>query len=190
MSAKKILVTGSSGLIGGEVVDFFCKKGYLVFGIDNNMREIFFGPKGSTKSNLERLKKQYKSFINHSLDIRDREKIKKLFEEIHFDLIVHTAAQPSHDRAATIPFLDFEVNALGTLNLLESTRLNCKESPFIHLSTNYRLECTPFKLDEDEDAWENVFWHNLNFNPGLNKDIDVIKFIPNWKKSKLIRISE
>ncbi len=61
---------------------------------------------------------------------------------------------------------------------------------FIHLSTNYRLECTPFKLDEDEDAWENVFWHNLNFNPGLNKDIDVIKFIPNWKKSKLIRISE
>ena len=156
MSAKKILVTGSSGLIGGEVVDFFCKKGYLVYGIDNNMREIFFGPKGSTKSNLVRLKKQYKSFINYALDIRDREKIRKLFEEIHFDLIVHTAAQPSHDRAATIPFLDFEVNALGTLNLLESTRINCKESPFIHLSTNKVYGDNPNKLDikEMDSRWE------------------------------------
>tara|TARA_Y100001933_G_scaffold174040_2_gene172484 strand:- start:1304 stop:2353 length:1050 start_codon:yes stop_codon:yes gene_type:complete len=156
MIEKNILVTGSSGLIGGEVVDFFCKEGYKVLGIDNNMREKFFGPKGSTKSNLERLRSSNKNFVNYSIDIRDRKKIQDLFRDLHFELIVHTAAQPSHDKAADIPFLDFEVNALGTLNLLECVRNNCKESPFIHLSTNKVYGDNPnnLELNEMETRWE------------------------------------
>ena len=132
----KLLVTGSSGLIGGEVVEQFASKGHKVFGIDNNQREIFFGKKGSTRWNQHRLESKFSNFSHNELDIRDREGIFKLLNEISPDAVVHTAAQPSHDKAASIPFDDFDTNAVGTLNLLESVRTISLKTPFIHLSTN------------------------------------------------------
>jgi CDP-paratose 2-epimerase len=132
----KILVTGSSGLIGSEAVEHFDRGGHAVFGIDNNMRRVFFGPAGDTLWNLERLTKTAKGFTHAAIDIRDRAAMEGLFSAHRFDLIVHCAAQPSHDKAREIPLLDFEVNALGTVNLLEMTRLHCPEAVFVFLSTN------------------------------------------------------
>src|SRR6202521_476248 len=132
----KILVTGSSGLIGSETVQHFDRQGHEVFGVDNNMRRVFFGPGGDTLWNLERLKASTKRFKHADLDIRDRRAIEELFTMQRFDLIVHCAAQPSHDKARDIPLLDFEVNALGTVNLLEATRQHCREAVFVFLSTN------------------------------------------------------
>jgi CDP-paratose 2-epimerase len=133
---KEILITGCSGLIGSEAVQFYDGKGYTVVGIDNNMRQVFFGPKGDTSWNLERLKKGARRFTHYDVDIRDRERLFDLFRDHRFDMVVHCAAQPSHDKASEIPLLDFEVNALGTVNLLEATRQFCPESIFIHMSTN------------------------------------------------------
>ena len=132
----RILVTGSSGLIGSEVVSFFANAGFDVFGIDNNMRRQFFGEQGCTRWNQARLQSIFGNFQHNELDIRNREAVLELIEDLRPDAIVHTAAQPSHDRAAAIPFDDFEVNAVGTMNLLEATRRFCKDSPFIHMSTN------------------------------------------------------
>lgn len=132
----KVLVTGSSGLIGSEAVMYYDQSGWEVVGVDNNMRAIFFGPKGDTSWNLYRLKESTQSFTHYSLDICDRQGIFDLFQTHRFDLIIHCAAQPSHDKACEIPLLDFEVNALGTINLLEATRLYCPEAVFIHMSTN------------------------------------------------------
>jgi CDP-paratose 2-epimerase len=115
MNQKTILVTGSSGLIGSEVVSFFASCGYQVHGIDNNQREVFFGPQGSTRWNQQRLKDNYPCFTHHELDIRDRPGVQTLIGAIKPSAIVHTAAQPSHDRAASIPFDDFDTNAVGTL---------------------------------------------------------------------------
>jgi CDP-paratose 2-epimerase len=131
-----ILVTGSSGLIGSEAVEYFDRQGHRVVGADNNMRRVFFGPPGDTLWNLERLKGITKRFTPTALDIRDREGIMALFREHRFDLIIHCAAQPSHDKAADIALLDFEVNALGTVNLLEAARQHCREAAFIFMSTN------------------------------------------------------
>lgn len=132
----KILVTGCSGLIGSEAVAHYDRAGYEVFGIDNNMRREFFGPRGDTLWNLERLQKTTRAFRHFNLDIRDRQEILNLFREHSFDLIIHCAAQPSHDKAKEIPFVDFDVNAVGTLNLLEATRLFRPEAVFIFMSTN------------------------------------------------------
>jgi CDP-paratose 2-epimerase len=132
----KILVTGSSGLIGSEAVEHFDRQGHEVVGIDNNMRRVFFGAAGDTLWNLERLKKVTKRFTHAALDIRDRAGIEELFRANRFNLIVHCAAQPSHDKARDIPLLDFEVNALGTIHLLEATRQHCPEAAFVFLSTN------------------------------------------------------
>jgi CDP-paratose 2-epimerase len=132
----KILVTGSSGLIGSEAVEYFDQQGHHVVGADNNMRRVFFGAPGDTLWNLERLKRTAKRFIPTALDIRDRDGVMSLFREHRFDLIVHCAAQPSHDKAADIALLDFEVNALGTVNLLEATRLHCRDAAFVLMSTN------------------------------------------------------
>src|SRR2546426_8608163 len=132
----KVLVTGSSGLIGSEAVEHFDRQGHEVVGVDNNMRRVFFGPAGDTLWNLERLKRVTKRFTPAALDIRDRAAIEELFRTHRFDLIVHCAAQPSHDKAREIPLLDFEVNALGTLNLLEATRQHSPEAVFILMSTN------------------------------------------------------
>ena len=132
----KILVTGSSGLIGSEAVQHFDSRGHDVYGVDNNMRREFFGRSGDTRWNLRRLQEATKSFTPLDLDIRDRPRIFALFKKRRFGLIVHCAAQPSHDRAATIPLVDFDVNAAGTLTLLEATRRHCPEAVFIHMSTN------------------------------------------------------
>jgi CDP-paratose 2-epimerase len=133
---KVCLVTGSSGLIGSEVSAFFHARGLEVHGLDNNQREVFFGPQGNTRWNQQRMITALPGFRYHEIDIRDRAGILKLVEELKPALIVHTAAQPSHDLAAKIPFDDFDVNAVGTLNLLEAARRVCPESPFIHMSTN------------------------------------------------------
>ena len=137
MAGKKIIfVTGSSGLIGSEVCLYFHEQGFAVHGLDNNQRAVFFGPQGDTRWNQERLARLIPGFVHHELDIRDRPAILALIREIKPDLIVHAAAQPSHDRAAAIPFDDFDTNAVGTLNLLEAARQTCPDSPFVHMSTN------------------------------------------------------
>lgn len=132
----KVLVTGSSGLIGSEAVEYYDREGHQVVGVDNNMRAEFFGTQGDTTWNLQRLKEVSQHFTHYNIDIRDRQSLFKLFEENPFDLIIHCAAQPSHDKACQIPILDFEVNALGTVNLLEATRQFCPEAVFVHMSTN------------------------------------------------------
>lgn len=156
MSAKTVLVTGSSGLIGSEAVGYFDRQGHDVHGIDNNMRREFFGEPGDTTWNLNRLRNSTKKFTHHNIDIRDRSALGSLFRAHRFDLIVHCAAQPSHDKARDIAILDFEVNALGTVNLLESTRLHCPEAPFIFMSTNKVYGDSPneFPLKELETRWD------------------------------------
>ena len=152
----KILVTGSSGLIGSEVCTFFSNLGHIIHGIDNNQRSIFFGPQGDTSWRLKELKDTLPSFQHHELDIRDRSKVLALVKEITPDAIVHTAAQPSHDKAASIPFDDFDVNAVGTLNLLEACRQDCPDTPFVHMSTNkvYGDGPNSINLKELESRWE------------------------------------
>lgn len=136
MKQKTILVTGSSGLIGSEAVGHFDRQGHRVIGVDNNMRREFFGPAGDTLWNLGRLKNSTKRFTHVDLDIRDRRGLEDLFRSNRFDLIIHCAAQPSHDKACEIALLDFEVNALGTVNLLEATRQHSPEAVFLFMSTN------------------------------------------------------
>ena len=131
-----MLVTGSSGLIGSEAVNYYDAYGHRVVGIDNNFRALFFGPSGDTSWNLQRLQRSSRNFTHHDIDIRDRDRLFALFEENIFDLVVHCAAQPSHDRARDIALLDFEVNALGTINLLEAARRCCPDCVFILMSTN------------------------------------------------------
>jgi len=156
VSSFSILVTGSCGLIGSEVSVFFARKGFRVVGIDNNYRALFFGPEGDTSWVLQRLRREIDSYEHIDLDIRDRERILALFGEIRPSLIVHCAAQPSHDRAAAIPFLDFEVNAVGTLNLLEAARQSCPESPFVFMSTNkvYGDRPNEIRLKELDTRWD------------------------------------
>jgi CDP-paratose 2-epimerase len=133
---RKILVTGSSGLIGGEVVAHFCREGWSVHGLDNNMRADFFGPAGDTRWNQRRLVAAHRNFSPQELDIRDRQAVLRCMDDLRPDLIAHTAAQPSHDLAAARPFDDFDINATGTLNLLEAARRHAPEAVFVHLSTN------------------------------------------------------
>lgn len=132
----KTIITGSSGLIGSEAVSFYAEAGWDVIGIDNNMRQDFFGPAGSTLWNRDRLQKKHKNFKAIDLDIRDEEKIPALIKDLKPDLIIHCAAQPSHDLAARIPYKDFTVNANGTLNLIESMRNHSPSGTFIFMSTN------------------------------------------------------
>ena len=154
-----ILVTGSAGLIGSESVRFFCDRGFTVVGIDNNMRQVFFGADASTEWNRNRLVEQYgDQYIHHRVDIRDQESITQIFKTYGTDirLIVHTAAQPSHDWAAHDPYTDFTVNANGTLVLLENTRQLCPDAVFIFCSTNKVYGDTPNRLPliEQELRWE------------------------------------
>jgi CDP-paratose 2-epimerase len=160
---KKLLVTGSSGLIGSEVCIHFAQLGWQLHGVDNNQRAVFFGPQGDTRWNQQRLADAIRNFQHHELDIRDRAGVLRLLQTIRPDAIVHTAAQPSHDRAAAIPFDDFDTNAVGTLNLLEATRQACPEVPFVHMSTNkvygdapnqIRLRELATRWDFDDQAYE------------------------------------
>lgn len=156
MPTSLLLVTGSSGLIGSEVVSHFCSLGWRVCGVDNNMRADFFGPAGDTRWNTRRLRQAHASFEHRDLDIRNREGIAELLRQLRPDAIVHTAAQPSHDLAASRPFDDFEVNACGTLNLLEAARQHCPQAPFVHMSTNKVYGDAPngIKLAELATRWD------------------------------------
>ena len=153
---KTMLVTGSGGLIGSEVVKKFCDDGWQVIGIDNNMRADFFGEGGDTRWNQRRLEETYHNFRHVDLDIRNRSDVLEFMESIHPDALVHTAAQPSHDLAASRPFDDFDTNAVGTLNLLESTRRYFPETVFVHLSTNKVYGDAPNHLNlvEKDLRWD------------------------------------
>jgi CDP-paratose 2-epimerase len=132
----KLLVTGSSGLVGSEVVAFFGAAGHEIHGVDNNMRADFFGAGGDTRWRQRRLQGEHPTFRHHEIDVRDRARLASLVMTVRPDAIVHAAAQPSHDLAASRPHDDFDVNAVGTLNLLEAARQHVPEAVFVHLSTN------------------------------------------------------
>jgi CDP-paratose 2-epimerase len=169
---RKALVTGSCGLIGSEVTRSFSRLGFAVTGIDNNQRAVFFGPEGDTSWVLGRLQAEIPDYQHVALDIRDRDAVLALMKDLKPDLIIHTAAQPSHDRAAAIPFLDFEVNALGTLHLLEAARQVCPESPFIHMSTNkvYGDRPNTLALTELETRWDFADPADAH---GINEDLSI-----------------
>lgn len=152
----KVLVTGSNGLIGSEAVLHFDEMGAEVVGVDNNMRSVFFGPAGDTRWNQHRITKLCKKFLHIELDIRDRSAVLSLFQHHTFDLIIHCAAQPSHDLAAAMPFEDFDVNAGGTLNLLESMRRSLPGAVFIFMSTNKVYGDVPneIPLKEFDTRWD------------------------------------
>lgn len=168
----KILVTGSGGLIGSEAVRHYDALGHNVVGIDNNMRAIFFGPGGDTLWSTHQLLAATKGFRHVDLDIREREKVLNLFATERFDAVIHCAAQPSHDRAAAIPFLDFEVNALGTLNLLEANRQHSKDAPFVFLSTNKVYGDAPnqIRLREATTRWE---YDDPDFAEGIPETLSI-----------------
>src|SRR5262249_48080904 len=152
----RLLVTGSSGLIGSEVVDYFCRLGWQVHGVDNNMRADFFGPQGDTRWNQCRLMATHPSFRHHELDIRDRGAVLSILESLRPALWGHAAAQPSHDLAASRPFDDFDVNAVGTLNLLEAPRRHAPGAVFVHMSTNkvYGDGPNAIRLKQLETRWD------------------------------------
>jgi CDP-paratose 2-epimerase len=155
MSRNTILVTGSSGLIGSEVARHFHGLGWNVQGLDNNQRAVFFGPQGDTRWSQRQLVETLRNFQHNEVDIRDRQAVLALVKTVKPACIVHTAAQPSHDRAAAIPFDDFDTNAVGTLNLLEAARQACPEAPFVFMSTNkvYGDRPNTIRLMELHSRW-------------------------------------
>ncbi len=173
---KVCIITGSSGLIGSESVAFFASKFDKIIGIDNNMRAVFFGQDASTEWNTIRLKENIKNFEHYSADIRNMEAVESIFAKYKssISLIVHTAAQPSHDWAAREPITDFTVNANGTLNLLEATRLHCPEAVFIFTSTNKVYGDTPnfLPLIENEHRWEIAESHPY-FKEGIDENMSI-----------------
>ena len=171
--SKKLIVTGSMGLIGSEVSEYFLQKGWDVHGIDNNQRAVFFGMQGDNSSNKDRLKKYGPSYqLHNTVDIRDRQAILDIIPAIKPDAIVHTAAQPSHDRAASIPFEDFDTNAVGTFNLLESLRRYDTNVPFVHLSTNKVYGDAPnlIKMKELETRYD---YDDPNYFEGISESFSI-----------------
>lgn len=169
---KRLLVTGSNGLIGSAMVRHFYALGWEVLGVDNNMRAEFFGPQGDTRWNQRRLVEEFPGFAHHELDIRNRPGVLALVKQTRPDAVVHTAAQPSHDLAAKRPFDDFDVNAVGTLNLLEAIRQSCPESPLVHLSTNKVYGDAPnrIRLIELPTRWD---YDDERFADGIAEDFPI-----------------
>ena len=169
------IVTGSAGLIGSEAVRFFSKKGLTVVGIDNDMRKRFFGDEASTAWNRQRLESDLPGYLHESFDIRDFPAVENLFKKYGKDisLVVHTAAQPSHDWAAREPITDFTVNANGTLNLLEATRLHAPDAAFIFTSTNKVYGDSPNRLPllELDKRWE--IDENHRYFQGIAEDLTI-----------------
>lgn len=170
---KKALITGSAGLIGSESVKFFTKKGYDIVGVDNNMRAYFFGKEASTEWNRKQLEKTIKSYQHVAADIRDNNAIEKIFKQHKFDIIIHTAAQPSHDWAAKEPLTDFGVNATGTLVMLENYRKYSPEATFIFTSTNkvYGDRPNELPLIEKEKRFEMPKTHK--FYKGIDESMSI-----------------
>ena len=170
-----VIITGSSGLVGSESVDFFCNKGFDVIGIDNNLRKTFFGKEASTIWVKNKLIKKYKNFKNYNIDIRNINSLEKIFKNFkkNISLIIHCAAQPSHDYGKNFPLLDFNVNATGTLNLLELTKKYCPSAPFIFMSTNKVYGDNPNKLKvvEKQKRWE--LNKNNDYFKGINEKFSI-----------------
>jgi len=173
---ETVVITGSSGLIGSEAVRFFADKGMRVIGVDNDMRREFFGDEASTEWNRKRLEEEFQEFHHHSLDIRSEKELEGLFSEYgkEINLVIHTAAQPSHDWAAKDPIKDFSVNANGTLVLLEMARKFCPEVVFIHLSTNkvYGDIANSLPLEELETRWELDPKHQF-YEKGIDESMSI-----------------
>ncbi len=172
MPLPSVLISGSCGLIGSEVALYLAREGFRVAGIDSNHRAVFFGPEGDTSWVLRRLQSEIPNYRHATMDIRDREALFSFVADVRPNLIVHTAAQPSHDRAAAIPFLDFEVNALGTLNMLEAARRFCPEAPFVHMSTNkvYGDRPNTIMLQELETRWD---YADARYENGIPEDFSI-----------------
>jgi CDP-paratose 2-epimerase len=168
----KLLVTGSSGLIGSEVCIFFAGLGHSIVGLDNNQRAVFFGPQGDTRWNQQRLQASIKDFEHLDIDIRDRQSVLDMIKRVKPDAIVHTAAQPSHDRAAAIPFDDFDTNAVGTLNLLEAMRQFAPTATFVHMSTNKVYGDAPnrIRMVERETRWD---YDDPAFKNGIAEEFSI-----------------
>jgi CDP-paratose 2-epimerase len=168
----KILVTGSNGLIGSEVVGYFASEGHEVHGIDNNMRADFFGAQGDTRWNQARLLESFPSFCHHEIDIRHRAVVLQCLETLRPNLVVHAAAQPSHDLSAARPFDDFDVNAMGTLNLLEATRRHMPEAVFVYMSTNKVYGDAPNEIPMIElpSRWD---YAAPEFKEGISEDFRI-----------------
>lgn len=152
MGGKRVVITGSSGLVGSEAALVCDRRGWEVYGIDNNLRAEFFGSDGDTNENRARLQRQAPSMVQDAVDIRDRAAVLELIGRLRPELIIHAAAQPSHELAKDRPFDDFEINAVGTLNLLEAARRSCPASPFVFLSTNKVYGDAPNELALVEQA--------------------------------------
>ncbi len=169
------IITGSNGLVGSESVNFFCDKGFDVIGIDNNLRKFFFGKDGSTFWIKKNLNIRNKNYLHHDIDIRNYDKLEKIFKKNKkkISLIIHCAAQPSHDYGKKFPFLDFHINATGTLNLLELTKKYCPNSPFIFMSTNKVYGDSPNNLNiyEKKTRWE-LKSYDKNFK-GIDENFSI-----------------
>lgn len=169
---KKILITGSGGLIGSEAVEYYCNKGYTIIGVDNNFREYFFGSQGSVSWRIEELSKQ-KNYTHYNADIRNFNAVEDIFKKYKpFDLIIHTAAQPSHDWACKEPLTDFSVNATGTVNMLEAYRLHSPQAVFIFTSTNkvYGDKPNSFSYEDIETRYTPT---DSTFNIGFNETLSI-----------------
>jgi CDP-paratose 2-epimerase len=171
-SGAPVMVTGSCGLIGSEVCCYFGKLGFPIVGIDNNSRAVFFGPDGDTSWSLRRLRAEIPRYRHEDVSILDRDRVHSLVDEIRPGLLVHTAAQPSHDRAAAIPFLDFETNAVGTLNLLQTVKELTPETVFVHMSTNkvYGDRPNTIRMKESETRWD---YDDPAYQHGIPEDFPV-----------------
>ena len=171
---KTILITGSGGLVGSEAVDFFINKNYRVIGIDNNSREVFFGKDGSVVDNIQSMKTNFSNYVHVELDIRDKKEIEKIFIEYNVDIeaVIHCAAQPSHDWAVNDPFMDFSINAIATIDLLELTRKYKPNSVFIYMSTNKVYGDNPNKLNlvELDTRYENL---DVEYTDGINENFSI-----------------
>ena len=170
-----VIITGANGLVGSEAVSFFSKKRYTVIGIDNNLRKFFFGEDGSTSWIKRKIIKENKNYIHHNIDIRNSQALDKLFKRYknNISLIIHCAAQPSHDYGKNYPKIDFNVNATGTLNLLELTKKYCPNSPFIFMSTNKVYGDNPNKLKILEKRTRYELSKKNKFYNGVNEKLSV-----------------
>tara|TARA_B100000212_G_C27339657_1_gene518561 strand:- start:210 stop:1256 length:1047 start_codon:yes stop_codon:yes gene_type:complete len=170
-----VIITGANGLVGSEAVSFFSKKKYTVIGIDNNLRKFFFGEDGSTSWIKRKIIKENKNYIHHNIDIRNSQALDKLFKRYknNISLIIHCAAQPSHDYGKNYPKIDFNVNATGTLNLLELTKKYCPNSPFIFMSTNKVYGDNPNKLKILEKRTRYELSKKNKFYNGVNEKLSV-----------------
>ncbi len=170
-----VLITGSSGLVGSESVNFFCQKGFDVVGVDNDLRKYFFGIKASTKWQTKILLKKHENFKNYNIDIRNYPSLKKVFSFYRkkISLIIHCAAQPSHDYGKNYPILDFNVNATGTLNLLELTKKFCPETPFIFMSTNKVYGDNPNRIHLIKKKFRYEVGKKSKYFKGINEEFSI-----------------